>query len=203
MIPGATIQELEHAWKADYGHYTNPMDVVLVAGLNNILRGETEEQIMSRFYNFMIAVAENSRKHHNHGHSSFAVATLIYPPKLTWFDEDGQMPYPESTNKIEMMKSLNNKIINFNNALRLNLWQPKTISESGPADSSAPKFHHMGIETVYRRHRGRIIRKTKHDWRKWRHTEQRPLMLHLNDKERAKMGRIINYYFASQIHQNN
>ena len=45
-IPEATVRELEHAFMAEYGNVHRPVDVLLVPGLNDILRGATDSEIM-------------------------------------------------------------------------------------------------------------------------------------------------------------
>ena len=39
-IPGATIADLEFAWKIDYEKSKRPMRILLCAGINDLLKGE-------------------------------------------------------------------------------------------------------------------------------------------------------------------
>ena len=38
-IPGATVEELLFAWQVEYAKVTRPMRVLLVAGLNDLIKG--------------------------------------------------------------------------------------------------------------------------------------------------------------------
>ena len=40
-IPGATVEELLFAWQVEYGHEPRPMRILLVAGLNDLVKGGT------------------------------------------------------------------------------------------------------------------------------------------------------------------
>jgi len=45
-IPGATVRELEHTIMAEFGNGLRAVDVLLVAGLNDILRGAIGHEIL-------------------------------------------------------------------------------------------------------------------------------------------------------------
>ena len=47
--PGAKIEDLLHMWKADYKDEKKPMDLLLVCGLNNILKEDDSSTIISKF----------------------------------------------------------------------------------------------------------------------------------------------------------
>ena len=44
--PGATIQSSHKMWQVNYGQESRAQDVIVVAGLNNVLRGEFIDTIM-------------------------------------------------------------------------------------------------------------------------------------------------------------
>ena len=77
--PGATIQTLLHMWRSDYRNEKKPMDVLVIGGLNNILRGETVDKIMARFEEFFNAVELQGQKQHGNNRSTFAITTFFYP----------------------------------------------------------------------------------------------------------------------------
>lgn len=202
-IPMATIEELEHAYRVDYLNSEEPADVVLVAGLNNIARNEDEDQIMERIRKFAVMVTEESKNYNKQGRSSFAVATLTQPPKLAWEEDDGPSPYPRHRNFKEVIKRLNGRIILFNNALRTNDRQPPTNQDTSPETSQAPQFHNIGIKTRFELKEDKWTPVTQHEWKSWKKEGRRSLITQLNSEERAKMGRMINKYFMSQIHGSN
>ena len=51
-IPGGTVRELHHAFKAEYKNVHRPVDVMLVGGLNDILRGAIDTEIMQDIWDF-------------------------------------------------------------------------------------------------------------------------------------------------------
>ena len=51
-IPGATVSELEHTIMAEFGNGLRAVDVLLVAGLNEILRGATDHEILEDIQQF-------------------------------------------------------------------------------------------------------------------------------------------------------
>ena len=65
-IPGANIETLTNAFILDYVDKprSRALDVVIVAGYNDLVSGCTKQQLMDRFYRFtttvMRAVADNS-----------------------------------------------------------------------------------------------------------------------------------------------
>ena len=77
--PGATIQTLLHMWRSDYRNEKKPMDVLVIGGLNNILRGETVDKIMARFEEFFHAVELQGQKQHGNNRNTFAITTFFYP----------------------------------------------------------------------------------------------------------------------------
>ena len=60
-IPGAKIETLQQAFMIDYSEETRGIDVLVVAGLNNILRGDTMEQLMRTVYLFRDTVLKKSK----------------------------------------------------------------------------------------------------------------------------------------------
>ena len=55
-VPGATIKTLHHAFLAEYKGGIWPVDVILVAGLNDILKGATAEDAMEDIQSFQKSV---------------------------------------------------------------------------------------------------------------------------------------------------
>ena len=46
-IPGATIRDLHHAFRVEYGNTHRSVDVILCSGLNDVIDGSTSDQIMN------------------------------------------------------------------------------------------------------------------------------------------------------------
>ena len=51
-IPGAYIKDLHHAFMAEFKGVYRPVDVLLVGGVNDVLRGLTAGQILQDILNF-------------------------------------------------------------------------------------------------------------------------------------------------------
>jgi len=79
-IPGATVRILHHAFLAEYEFGDLPVDVLLVAGLNDLLRGSSVDQLMQEIQNFKMDVLNLKR---DGGKSTFGCTTLPQPPKFT------------------------------------------------------------------------------------------------------------------------
>ena len=100
-IPGAKIVHLHEAFMAEYGTVTIGMDIVLVAGLNDVARGHTRTYIMQCITDFRQAVAKQAEDYHPDVMNTFAVSALLYPPQLCWFVDSGPFPHPDYKNNLE------------------------------------------------------------------------------------------------------
>ena len=184
-IPGATVKDLHHAFLAEYGNIHRPVDVVLVAGFNNIIRGSSADEIMKDIIDFNGTVSNICFGNNNAFWSSFAAATLPFPPKLAAFDGENRKL---RKNHIETLVNLTTKIRVMNQY------------DNHPTIPThlAPCFHTWGV---------RIKKHTKitgpvnlmehfanHRHSSWR--EKKPSdMLHLSDHLRLKMGKSVVEYF--------
>ena len=119
---------------AEYGNVHRPVDVLLVAGLNDILRGATDSEIMEDIDHFRSSVRSISAITGDIYQGSFASATLPFPPKITVINRDHRKIV---NNCQELMVSLTTKIREFN------------CSDTHPIIPIrlAPCFHIWGIRT--------------------------------------------------------
>ena len=101
-------------WKADYKDEKKPMDLLLVCGLNNILKGDDTSTILFKYERFYDKVVTQGEKREGGNKNTFAVATLFYPPQLCWFPKNGTPPSPNYKNHLEFMKHLNEMIMKMN-----------------------------------------------------------------------------------------
>ena len=173
-IPGATINQLTTAWEVEYFNEKRPMDIMLIGGINNIIRGSSGPSIVNAFRHFVNLVDYQGEKYHPEEPNTCVIGPLYYPPKLCWFEDDGQVP-PSFQNHLRNMRWLNQQIENINR-------------ESG---LKAPNFPTMGVRKVTKYGRGR----TRHRFEHWREAN-RSDMLHLRDDQRTKMARQVARYFA-------
>ena len=182
-IPGATIKDLHHAFLAEYGNVHRPIDVLLVAGLNDVLKGSTSDQILKDMEAFKESVRNLCIL--DETCSSFAVSTLPFPPKLVKFDAETRNI---QTNYIQVLIDLTTSIRELN----------RMDAHPMIPTHLASCFHTWGMRI--NRH-PRIIGPVNlleyvstHRLPLWRELKPKN-MLHLNDHLRLKMGRSSMEYY--------
>ena len=67
------------------------MRILLVAGLNDLIKGGSRESFMQDIKKFKATVDWQNR-HHIGEANQFAVAPLPMPPKLVWYCDNGLIP---------------------------------------------------------------------------------------------------------------
>ena len=182
-IPGSDINTLKNAFRTEYVEKFHgfPYDVCLVAGYNDLVREHSREQIKSDLREFSSLVIEAQS---GLTPNTFAVSTLMYPPQLAWFPDNGEFPYPGYINQKEKIDWINHEIhvLNVSNQVR-----------------NYPGFHTYGVRKdtrkrydIYGQLHQRVVR--YHRWEHWRESE-RGRMLHLRNDRRYKMGQALVNYF--------
>ena len=180
-MPGATISDLLHAWQADYHREWRPMRVLLVAGLNDFIKGGDLNSVKEEIRKFRKEVQYQDRLHPGLV-NEFSVATLINPPKMVWFPDDGPPP-PNHRDRQEEL-------------FQLNEWIDQENRENGRL--CVPRFHLYGTRTGKRLVDGFQRTFKTHRWNEWRSSEPRHDMLHLSDKMRIKMARQVIRFFEGE-----
>ena len=159
------------------------MRILLSAGLNDLIQGGTRHTVMDAVRQFKEVIDDQNRYHPN-AKNEFAVATLINPPKLVWFSDNGASPIGH-INRLQEIKDLNDDIIQFNS--NNNMWY-------------APRFQMLGVRKTKKWYEdGSFIHFKTHRWEAWRATEPIHDLLHLNDQMRIRMGRGVVRYFEGEI----
>ena len=181
-IPGARVDELCDAWRLDYHREARPMRIMLVAGLNDLIKGGSKASFIEAVLGFKINVDAQNKYHLDGTKNEFCVAPLMNPPKLCWFPDNGSEP-PGFQNRLVEIAEINEWINCFN----------KQNGMSGPpcfqtwGARSSRKILEDGSSWPFKTHR----------WNDWRE-EEKAEKLHLVDKLRAKMGQTIVKYFKSE-----
>ena len=147
------------------------MRILVSAGLNDLVRGATRNSIVGRFLHLK-EVVETQNAYHPHTKNELVNATLLNPPKLVWFPDNG--PRPENhLNLYQDVKELNDWIVYFN-------------QQNGKL---TPRFHRYGVRTGKKiMVDGTQVPFKTHQWNQWRQSEPVHDMLHLNDYWRVRMG---------------
>ena len=182
-IPGATIEQLQHSFEVQYRGINQPLDVILIAGYNNILRYESLETILNRYSVFKKHVINMSCA--GGRMNSFAIATLPYPPRLTRLRDDPYFPdyqpyYDETT---QLLDELTPRIINMNK------------EEIDMRTRLAPTFHTWCLSKGNSNNQGfsvgSLSRHRPAQWREDHFLDQ----LHPSDPVRLRMGTAVGRYF--------
>ena len=182
-IPGATIADLAYAWWLDYSKEPRPMRVLLVAGLNDLVQGGNKDSLMGALGHFK-EVVDRQNYYHPRAKNELTVATLLNPPKLVWFPNNGISPTGH-LNRLDEMMDINSRIIRFN-------------SNNGMMFS--PRFHTYGVRTSRKRlNDGSTIPFKTHRWEQWRWSEPVGDMLHLSDQMRIRMGQAVVKFFDAEM----
>ena len=184
-IPGGTVTDLINAWKIELFQETGPMDVLLIAGLNNLVRGYSPESILRQYDHLVQYVMYQAHKFHPEQHNTCTIGTLYYPPQLCWLPSEGKPP-PGFRNNLSAMQYLNHEIERLNYESRL----------------KSPNFTVFGLrgggKYTMDVHGSWAWKDLTHyrfgDWRE----QERCNMLHLNDSTRMKMGRWVGKFFKME-----
>ena len=184
-IPGAQVLELMEAWKIDYFRERRGMDLLVVAGLNNIKDGQSPESLMRDLDHFVQTVKFQSKTRHPDTPNTCAIATMFYPPQLCWLPDTGPCP-SDFVNHYEDMKWINAQIEKLNGESNLKVPNFTTFGVRVSNKSSKNKFGEI-----------RVRHTTTHRWENWRENDPRG-MLHLSDSYRMKMGRWVGRYFLHE-----
>ena len=180
-IPGATISALETAWFADYRKSERPMRVLLVAGTNDLLKGGDKDSLTNSILNLKNTIDDQNR-YHSSTPNELVVSTMLNPPILTWFPDNG--PPPEGhKNRLEEISEINQWIIEFNQGY----------------GNSTPRFHRFGVRSGRKLVNGSYVPMHVHQFKKWRQSEPVESMLHLNDYWRTRLGASVVKHFQSEI----
>ena len=112
-ICDASIAELEHAWLRDYKNQTKSMRILLVAGLEDLARGKTRDQVVESLMHFKPTVVDRQSRKIPGIKNELVIATLLNPPKFVWFQDNGPQPRLHR-NLLPDIKELNSWIVFFN-----------------------------------------------------------------------------------------
>ena len=184
-IPGAQILDLLEAWKIDYWKEQRSMDVLIVAGLNNITHGQAPDSIMRDFDHFVRTVQYQAALYHPETPNMCAIGTMFYPPQLCWFPDSGPCP-GDFHDHMEDMRWLNYQIERLNDETGIKVPNFTTLGLRVNNKATKNVYGYVSV-----RH------STTHRLEHWREKEPRD-MLHLNDRVRIKMGRWVGKWFLHE-----
>ena len=173
-VPGATIPTLQHAWQVDYGKYKRPMRV------NDLLKGGTFTSITNSILHLRLAI-DYQNQFHPSQQNELVVATILNPPKLCWFPDNGAPP-PGHRNRLQEITDINQWIVEFNDSY----------------GNLTPRLHRFGVKSGRKFVNGIPTPLHVHQLSKWRQTEEVHDMIHLNDQMRVRLGAAVINHFESE-----
>ena len=182
-IPGATIDELTHAFMMEYRDFRFPVDVILVAGYADILDGRSRDAIIESYSQFTRAVLEANSGHT--GTNTVAICNLPYAPQLSWFEDNGPLPYNHLGNQLLKLEFLNEAILSLNLDNRI---------------TEFPCLHKFGVRNYTKKyvdrygqtHHRRIKQHRLDHWL----GDDPARKLYLVNEQKFKVGAAVNKYFS-------
>ena len=160
------------------------MDIFIVAGYNDLVKNIDRNIIfdkIKKFCEYVIALPNE-----DNATNTVTVGTLLYPPQLAWFHDNGPEPIGYLNQK-EKINWLNGKIddLNITNGMQY-----------------AVGVHKHGMRVATRKYvdeygHTQLRHVKRHRWEYWRETEKTN-MLHLTNERRFVLGRAINEYFMNR-----
>ena len=182
-VCGATIPELEYAWRRDYESYKHPMRILLTAGLDDLARGRTRDEIVESFLHFKMMVDRQNSRHPGQK-NELVIATILNPPRFVWFKDNGPPP-KNHKDMLQDIMELNSWIIFFNNQ------NGKPVT---------PRFHRFGIrDTMVKGKDGKKVRVKKHIMAQWDVSEPVVQRMHLSMQFRYRMGLSVTRHFRGEF----
>ena len=170
-LSGARISQLTAAWELAYLEERRPMDVLVVGGLDNVIRGQSGPAIVAALEHLVDLVVWQGRSHPREPNTC-AIATLPYPPSLCWLKENDEIP------------------ADFNNQLRNIKWLNRKIEELNlKSGIKVPKFHSFGVRKMTRYG----VQTTRHRPEHWCEDG-----LELTDDQKIKLGRQVGRFFLHE-----
>ena len=130
------------------------MRVLLVAGLHDVMNGVPVDNITNSILNFK-NVVDDQKKMHPAVKNDLVVATLMNPPKATWFKDNG-VPPRNHTNYLEQIMAINKWIIEFNESY----------------GNVTPRLHRFGVRCGRKFSHGEYVPLQAQQMNKWRQSEE-------------------------------
>ena len=178
------ISDLTNAFIHDYKRQTRPMRVFVSAGLNDILRGSDRDLIIGKFIHMNEVIAmQNS--YHPQVKNQLVIATLLTPPKLVWFGDNGPPP-PNHVDHHQTIKEINSWISFFN-------------TQNGR--TYTPRFNRFGVRCgkKWDADAGKLVSYQQHQFNQWRASEPVEDKLHLTDQWRVRMAGAVIRHFRGEL----
>ena len=183
-VCNASIAELEYAWIRDYANQTRLVRILLSAGMEDLARGRTRDQIVESFMHFKLVVMDRQSERKPGIKNELVIATILNPPSLVWFKDNGPAPR-NHVDRLPDIKELNSWIVFFNKQ------NGKDIT---------PRFHRYGVRDGWSKNtEQKRVRVKKHIMSQWNGQEPILSRMHLNPAMRVRMGTAVTRHFRGEL----
>ena len=126
-IVGARVRDLSRALKRNYLYLSSRLEIIVVAGINNVGEGQDSEAIVKEMEELKKVVMEHSAEHNHNPPSYVSFSTLFFPPKFCSLkvpmdapDLQEWVPRPNFVNRLETIEKVNKAIKEMNKKDGLN-----------------------------------------------------------------------------------
>ena len=179
------IEDLLAAFRieVELGEINQPLDVVIICGYADLILGHSKEHILEGIRTLTDTVLTLGAMRNPKTPNSVAVATLMHPPLLSWFEHNGQEPfnYQNCKEKIDWL----NDEINYLNLVNNCPYYPGFHTYGTRTCSIEIEDHHQNIIKT------NII---SHRWEHWNENYKREKITLRTDRI-FKIAIAINNYF--------
>ena len=116
-IVGARVRDLTRALKRNYLYLSSRLEIIVVAGINNVGEGQDADGILEEFKELKKCVMEHSAEHKHNPPSYVSISTLLFPSKFCSLtvprdasDLEEWVPRPNFVNKLETIEKVNKAV---------------------------------------------------------------------------------------------
>ena len=126
-IVGARVRDLTRALERNYLYLSSRLEIIVVAGINNVGEGQASEDIVNEMKELKKTVVEHSAEHNHNPPSYVSFSTLFFPPKFCSLNVPSDapdlkewVPSPNFVNKLETIEQVNKAVKEMNQKDGLN-----------------------------------------------------------------------------------
>ena len=126
-IVGARVRDLTRALKRNYFYVSSRLEIIVVAGINNVGEGQAPDAITIEMIELKNVVKAHSSEHNHNPPSYVSFSTLFFPPKFCSLkvptdapDLQEWVPRPNFVNRLETIEGVNKAVKEMNQEDGLN-----------------------------------------------------------------------------------
>ena len=124
---GARVRDLTRALERNYLYLSSRLEIIVVAGINNVGEGQATEDIVNEMEELKKRVREHSAEHNHNPPSYVSFSTLFFPPKFCSLsvpkdasDLKEWIPKANFVNRLDTIEKVNKAVKDMNQKDGLN-----------------------------------------------------------------------------------